>query len=127
MAPQLKVIAIVFLLLILFVITMFVKRSRISVRYSLIWYVICIILIALTLFPELLGDVTNLLKIRVASNMIFALMLVGLFVINISLTIIVSEQKEQIRNLIQELSIVKKKMKDNENKGVKNERKNTSN
>lgn len=127
MAPQLKVIAIVFLLLILFVITMFVKRSKISVRYSLIWYVICIILIALTLFPELLGDVTNLLKIRVASNMIFALMLVGLFVINISLTIIVSEQKEQIRNLIQELSIVKKKMKDNENKGVKNERKNTSN
>lgn len=117
MAPQLKVIAIIFLLLILFFITIFVKKSKISVRYSLIWYFICIILIALTLFPELLGNVTNLLKIRVASNMIFALMLVGLFVINISLTIIVSEQKEQIRNLIQELSIVKKRIKDNDKKG----------
>ena len=112
MAPQLKVIAILFLLIIMFVITMFVKRSKISVKYSLIWYFICIILAILTIFPEILGFFTNLLQIHVASNMIFALMLAGLFVINISLTIIVSEQKEQIKNLIQEVSLIKKKIKD---------------
>ena len=116
MAPQLVVLAILFLLSLLFVITMFVKRNKISIKYSLIWYVICIFLILLTIFPNFLGFVTNLLKIKVASNMIFALMLVGLFVINISLTIIVSEQKEQIRNIIQELSLLKKKVNEKDKK-----------
>ena len=44
-----------------------------------------------------------------ASNMIFAIMIGGLFIICISLTIIVSIQKEQIKNLIQEVSILKSK------------------
>ena len=116
MAPQLQFTAIVFLLVIIFVITMFVKRNKISIKYSIVWYFICLFLILLTLFPGLLGFFTNLLKIQVASNMIFALMLVGLFVISISLTIIVSEQKEQIRNLIQELSTLKKEIKDTKKK-----------
>ena len=38
---------------------------------------------------------------------ISVLMIGGLFVITISLTIIVSIQKEQIKNLIQEISILK--------------------
>ena len=112
MSTQLTVVALIFLLILLFVITMFVKRSKISIKYSLIWYFIIILLILLTLSPSFLGFVTNLLKIQVASNMIFALMLVGLFVISISLTIIVSEQKENIRNLTQEISILKKELKD---------------
>lgn len=116
MALELEIIAVVFLLILLFVITMFVKKNKISVKYSLIWYFIGIILILLTIFPNLLGFVTNLLHIKVASNMIFALMLVGLFIINVSLTIIVSEQKEQIRNLIQELSLVKKSIKEKSSK-----------
>ena len=116
MALELEIIAVVFLLVLLFVITIFVKKNKISVKYSLIWYFICIILILLTIFPNLLGFVTNLLHIKVASNMIFALMLVGLFIINVSLTIIVSEQKEQIRNLIQELSLVKKSIKEKSSK-----------
>ena len=111
MAPQLAVTAVIFLLILLFVITLFVKQNKISVKYSLIWYFICILLILLTIFPDLLGFFTNLLQIRVASNMIFALMLVGLFIINISLTVIVSTQKEQIRNLIQEVSLLKKDKK----------------
>ena len=48
--------------------------------------------------------------------MIFALMLVSLFIICVSLTIIVSEQKEQIRNLIQELSLIKKTINDKKSK-----------
>ena len=116
MALELEILAVIFLLILLFVITMFVKRNKISVKYSLIWYFICIILVIFTVFPDLLGFVTNLLHIKVASNMIFALMLVSLFIICVSLTIIVSEQKEQIRNLIQELSLVKKTINDKKSK-----------
>lgn len=107
MSTSLKLASIIFILTIVVFITIFVKKHKISVKYSIIWYFCSLILILLVLFPSLLTWLTDLLGIQVASNMIFALMLGVLFIITISLTIIVSEQKEQIRTLIQEISILK--------------------
>ena len=110
MSNNLKILSILFLILIAVVITLFVRKNKISIKYSLIWYFICFILTIFTLFPHLLGLITNFFGIQVASNMIFAIMIGGLFIICISLTIIVSIQKEQIKNLIQEISIIKTKL-----------------
>ena len=109
MSNNLKILSILFLLLVAIIITLFVRKNKISIKYSLIWYFMCFILAIFTLFPYLLGLITNFFGIQVASNMIFAIMIGGLFIICISLTIIVSIQKEQIKNLIQEVSILKSK------------------
>ena len=109
MSSNLKILAIAFLLLIVIIITLFVRKNKISIKYSLIWYAMCLILAILTIFPDLLGLITNAFGIQVASNLIFAIMIGGLFMITISLTIIVSIQKAQIKNLIQEISILKSK------------------
>ena len=110
MSNNLKILAILFIVIISISITLFVRKNKISIKYSLIWYFMCFVLILFTLFPHLLELITGFFGIKIASNMIFALMICGLFVITISLTIIVSIQKEQIKNLIQELSIVKAKL-----------------
>ena len=107
MTTNLKVISILFILLIIFVITFFVKRNRIIIKYSIVWYSCCLLLILFTLFPNLLSWFTHLFGIELASNFIFALLIGFLFVITISLTIIVSQQKEIIRKLVQEVSILK--------------------
>ena len=107
MTTNLKIISILFILLIIFIITFFVKRNRIIIKYSIVWYFCCLLLILFTLFPNLLSWFTHLFGIEVASNFIFALLIGFLFVITISLTIIVSQQKEQIRKLVQEVSILK--------------------
>src|SRR5574344_1395172 len=99
MTTNLKMFAIAFIIIIVGFITYFVKKNKISVKYSIVWYLSCLLLILFTLFPNLLGWVTSLFGIEVASNFIFALMIGFLFIITISLTIIVSEQKEQIRCL----------------------------
>ena len=112
MSNNLKILAIMFLIIISIIITLFVRKNKISIKYSLIWYFMCFVLILFTLFPHLLGLITNFFGIQVASNMIFAIMIGGLFIICISLTIIVSIQKEQIKNLIQEVSIIKAKLTD---------------
>ena len=109
MSNNLKILAIIFLLFIAIIIILFVRKNKISIKYSIIWYFMCLILAILTLFPNLLGLVTNFFGIQIASNMVFAIMIGGLFIITISLTIIVSIQKEQIKNLIQEISILKNK------------------
>ena len=107
MTNNLKIISILFAVLIAIIITLFVKKNRILVKYSIVWYSSCILLILFTLFPNLLGWFTHLFGIEVASNFIFALLIGFLFIITVSLTIIVSVQKDQIKNLIQEVSILK--------------------
>jgi hypothetical protein len=107
MTTNLKIISILFILLIIFIITFFVKRNRIIIKYSIVWYSCCLLLILFTLFPNLLSWFTHLFGIEVASNFIFALLIGFLFIISISLTIIVSQQKEQIRKLVQEVSLLK--------------------
>ena len=106
---KLKLVAVVSLLFIIILITYFVKNNRIIVRYSIIWYLSLIVLIILSIFPEVLGLLTSFVGMELSSNFLFVLLIAFLFFICISLTIIVSEQKEQIRNLIQEVSILKRK------------------
>ena len=60
-----------------------------------------------TVFPWLLGYVTKLIGIQLSSNFIFAFMIGVLFFLTLSLTIIVSEQQDKIKMLIQEISILK--------------------
>lgn len=109
MPLNLKIIALTFIALIITIITLFVKNKRISIKYSIVWYLSSLVLLLLVMFPSLLRFFADLLKIQVASNMIFAFIIGFLFIITMSLSIIVSEQKEQIRLLIQEVSLLKKR------------------
>jgi len=106
MKLEVQILAIIFILFLLIFITRFVIKNKMSIKYSLLWYLSLIILGIFTIFPNILGWATNLIGIEVSSNFIFAFMLAVLFVICISLTIIVSNDQERIRVLIQEISIL---------------------
>ena len=106
MKLEIKLLAIAFILVLMFFITHFVKKNKMSIKYSIVWYLSLIILAIFTIFPNILGWATNLIGIEVSSNFIFAFMLGVLFIICISLTIIVSNDQERIRVLIQEVSIL---------------------
>lgn len=109
---SLKILSIISILIILFIITFFVKKNKILVKYSIIWYFCCLLLVLFVLFPTTLSWITHLFGIKLESNFIFIMVIAVLFVISISLTIIVSEQKEAIKNVIQEVSILKSKSGD---------------
>lgn len=107
-----QLFALIFILLLLFLVTYCVKKNKISIKYSIVWYICLLTLTLFTIFPNILGYVTKLFGIQVSSNFIFAFMIGVLFVITLSLTIIVSEQQEKIKMLIQEVSILEEKVKD---------------
>ena len=109
---KLKLIAVIALLIVILIITHFVKNNKITVRYSIIWYLSLVVLIIFSIFPEILGWLASLIGFEISSNFLFVLLIAFLFFICISLTIIVSEQKEQIRKLIQEVSIIKSRKGD---------------
>lgn len=108
---ELTLSSIVFLLCLMLFILHLVKKRRISVKYSLVWLLPCFILIIFTLVPGLMSIISNMLGFQTASNMILTSLIGFLMIVTIALTVIVSNQKDKIRLLIQEVSILKSEKK----------------
>ena len=107
---NLQIVAVLFLLAIFISIIYILRKGRITIKYALIWFFAALVLFLFVLFPNLMSGLSNLLGFEIGSNMIFAGLIAMLMFINIALTIIVSGQKEKIRLLIQEVSILKSKI-----------------
>lgn len=107
MSLSLKIIALIFILAIIVILTVIVNKKNISIKYAIFWYLCLLLLTLFTIFPSLLTWVTKLFGMQVASNFIFAILIGTLFIVTIFLTMVVSEQNEKIRALIQEVSILK--------------------
>ena len=69
----------------------------------------------LIIIPGFLSFITRCLGFQTGSNMVISIIIALLIVINIVLTMIVSNQDKKIRLLIQEISILKNKMDDDRN------------
>lgn len=109
MTLALKIVSISFLLVLIVIILHLLKKDKITIKYSIVWLLPCIILLIFTIIPGFLTWTTELLGFQTASNMIFAMLIALLMMISIVLTVIVSNQKNQIRLLIQEVSLLKEK------------------
>lgn len=113
MSLKLILEALIFVVIMLIIITSIVKRGRISVKYSLVWFFSIFIIFLAAIIPNFMHTIANILGFQTLSNMLFAILISLLIFICISLTIIVSGQKEKIKLLIQEISILKQKVDNN--------------
>ena len=99
------------IVIILFVVYSFhlIKKDKLSIRYSLSWYILSVILLIAVWFPNLLVVLANLLGIYSPMNLVsfvgFCLSLWILF----SLTRIVSIQSSKIKSLAQQIALSEKK------------------
>ena len=109
MSLELKITALIAIIFIILLILHYVKKEKILIKYSLVWLLPCLVLLVFVLVPGFLTWTTNMLGFQTASNMILTLLVGLLLIITIALTVIVSTQKEQIRLLIQEVSLLKEK------------------
>ena len=87
------------------------QKGRIPVKYSLLWGLGVLILLFLAIFPNALIKIANLVGFQTVSNMVIGVLLVILFFITMSLTLIVSAQKRKITLLVQEISLLKSEIK----------------
>ena len=99
---------IISLLLIVFILIV-LKKKYVSIKYSTVWLLSCLLMLIFALFPNLFEKLAKILGFEVLSNMIFFIMIGILFFITISLTVIVSSQRKKIDLLIQEVSLIKGK------------------
>ncbi len=95
------VIAVFFMLLILDLI----RRDRLQERYSVIWFVAGVGMLAGAAFPGLLELVADLMGVRNTNVALFSIVLLLLLGLALNFSVIMSRQAAQITRLAQERAI----------------------
>lgn len=108
------VLAIVFFIFI----TYFVKKKKLHVKQSLIWYLASLVLIMVSISPKCLYIVSGWFGIMEATNSMFLIVIAFLLLIVFLNNITISKHQESITLLIQEISILKSRLGGNANENI---------
>lgn len=111
---NLRILLVVFSFLLSVFTILLIRNGSLPVKYSLFWIMSAIMILLMGVFPKQIGAVTRLVGFEVASNFVTGVLLVILLLISLILTLIVSKQKKTLILLIQEVSILKKTVKDDD-------------
>lgn len=116
MSINLRLALFLFSISIIFLTTYILKKGRIPEKYSLLWYLISLVILVLSIFPDVFIYISSKIGFQVMSNMIVGVFLVLLILLTMALTIIVSGQKKKTTLLIQEISMLKSEACSNDKK-----------
>mgnify|MGYP004562589711 FL=1 len=103
------IIGIVFYITVLVIL---MKKQRLNLRYTLTWLLMALVMLLVSIFPQIVVGLAKLLGIASVVNTVF--LLEGLFVLLIllSLTSIVSLQTNRIRKLTQTQALLEKRVRE---------------
>lgn len=94
----------------------YLKKQMLELKYTLIWLVAGIVMGIMIFFPELLVAFVRILGIESNMNGLYVLCFAFIIAILMTLTSIVSRQALKIRTLIQEISMLDKRIRELEQK-----------
>ena len=87
-----------------------INQNNILFEQAFMWIIIGFVLIIISVFDWIPVSIAKLLGFELTSNFVMSLAIFFLLVIVFLHTISISKQKEQIKQLVQELSIMKQRM-----------------
>lgn len=94
------------------IILYYLKRKMLELKYTLIWLAAGVIMGIMIYFPELLVRFVRMFGIESNMNGLFILCIAFIIMILMTLTSIVSRQQLKIRTLIQEISMLEKRLRE---------------
>lgn len=97
------VIAVAFMLMILELI----RRDRLQERFSVVWFIAGLGMLAGAIFPGLLAGVADLMGVRDTNVALFSIVLLLLLGLALNFSVIMSRQAAQITRLAQERALEK--------------------
>ena len=84
-----------------------IRRRKLQERYTVIWFILAVGMLAGGIFPQLLELLANVFGVRDTNAALFALLLLLLLALAFESTITASRQGEQITRLAQENALLK--------------------
>jgi hypothetical protein len=105
LTSQARIIAALLAIAFMALILELIRRNRLQERYSVIWFVAGIAMLAGAAFPDLLRILANVLGVRDVTIALFSLLFLLLLGLALSFSVIVSRQAAQITRLAQEQAL----------------------
>ncbi|MBF0818576.1 DUF2304 domain-containing protein [Streptococcus acidominimus] len=103
-------------LLFLYFVIRKINKNIILIDQAAMWLVLGLLMLVSALFPIIPDWLARMLGFQLTSNFILFLAIIVLMVLQFLQTLQISKQKEDIKNLIQEISMLKKGLIESENK-----------
>ena len=97
------------------------RRKMLNLKYTLLWLASGVIMLALAVFPRILGWFAALVGIYDPTNALFAFMFFCVVMILMSITAIVSKLNEKSKQVIQSVALLEQRVREleEETTGVK--------
>ena len=105
LTSQTRIVAAVLALFFMLMILELIRRDRLQERYSVIWFVAGLAMLAGAAFPGLLEVVADVMGVRDTNVALFSLVLLLLLGLALNFSVIVSRQADQITRLAQERAL----------------------
>ncbi len=105
LTSQTRIVAAVLAVFFMFMILELIRRDSLQERYSVIWFVAGLGMLAGAAFPGLLEVVANVMGVRDTNVALFSLVLLLLLGLALNFSVIMSKQAAQITRLAQERAI----------------------
>ena len=107
LTPQTRILAAVIAVAFMLMILELIRRDRLQERFSVVWFVAGIGMLAGAIFPGLLGTVADLMGVRDTNVALFSIILLLLLGLALNFSVIMSRQAAQITRLAQERALEK--------------------
>lgn len=104
---KIQVISIIASLTIFFVVVNLVRRRRLKTEYSLIWLLVSVTFIVFSFWRDGIDWLARLFGIAYAPSVLFIILLIGIILLLIEFSIIISKQSERIKVLVQEIGLLR--------------------
>jgi hypothetical protein len=113
LTPQTRILAALIAIAFTIFILDLIRRHRLQERYSVIWFIAALAMLAGAAFPGLLEVIADLMGVRDTNVALFSLILLALLGLSLNFSIIVSRQAEQITRLAQEQALANARAQQN--------------
>ncbi|WP_040948506.1 DUF2304 domain-containing protein [Gorillibacterium massiliense] len=87
-----------------------IRRKKISERYSLLWLLLGLVMLILSLAPELLDGISKALGIVYGTSLLFFIGFLFSLVFIMHLTIVITRMDRKLTRLTQEMALLKARM-----------------
>ena len=106
MIDRIQIVAIVLSVLFLFAVLELVRRRKLIEEYSFLWIVVAVLLLAVSIWRELLHAAARELGVHEPPNVLLIALTAVVLVALLAVSVILSHQRRQIDRLIEETSIL---------------------
>jgi len=111
---RLQIIAIITALVFMFFIFRLISKGRLREEYSFIWIICTVLLLVFSVWRNGLDVIAKLMGIFYAPSLIFMGAIFAIVIFLVHLSVVNSKQHKQIKDLSQEMALLKEKLEKKE-------------